>query len=297
MSVKNSTTQLSLFGDQPNSEDCFSKVPLPIQVAKKFGFPLSYITHRKREYYNVRQWVDGCIGGATDLTIRQLRNKGVISNNALMIDEKSDSGQTVKTEYVLDVVLYRITQEFRSTEKRPLVKAIKEFLAQAGAFVDAARLEAARLGTTPRQYIKDKLKQGYSQDDIMLQIADRVDAAVSRTDLTDVLRNVVSGAIIYGDFTNIEYQGLFSRTAKQIKAETGASSARNGLTPAGLGLVRTAEIACTEMLRGRDSVSFEEACRIMGMITNDLRPSVLALNRRLGLDIATGIPLLTGGTR
>ena len=113
--------------------------------------------------------------------------------------------------------------------------------------------------------------------------------------MTDAVKVHVSGDVSYSALTDTEYMALFMRKAKEIKAATGQKNARHGMTPQALAFVRIVESTFTDILKNYDSIPFDYACELMRDIAAPLGVSVREIESIMGIDLATGRPLLTSG--
>ncbi len=283
--TKISDSQLSLFDPTQYS---ISDKPLPELIASKYNFPLQQQDIDNKYLYSVRDWI-ACIAQTEDpnnFWNAMKRRYPELGTRCTQLSYTAKNGRKYKMDYANDETLYIITANMdKTTGLRQLVIG---YLAKAGVALDEFRRDPGKMldaGTAAYQL------QGKSED----WIVRRVKGTMTRKEITATLREVVIdgiGQTDYATFTNVEYQGLFQRTAAEIRKQTGEKYTRNGMTSQALAFVQIAEDTCNTLLRDRNEVTFVEACNIMHSIVNDLGLSVSAVSRRLGVDIATGQILL-----
>lgn len=112
--------------------------PLPLQVAAKWAFPLTYIhTDSGETLYSIQDWINGLSSSdQSRLLWAKMKNQLLLSIQQLPY--LASNGATYQMDFTDANGLYRIAQELRSTKKRPALKDIKTFLAAAGVFIEAA---------------------------------------------------------------------------------------------------------------------------------------------------------------
>lgn len=279
--------QLTLFDAMPEDE------PLPLLVAKKWGFSLATFTRDDNTtIYSVQDWIVG-LSGASNNSAQKTWGK---LNSELEIQSWetpyiAGNGRVYRMDMTTDKGLYRIAQEMRAMKKRPQLQEIKDYLAEAGAFVDYARRNPSEVGHKLASKGTQKyLAQGKSED----WIADRQQGIVSHNVMTAALQRAVTDGLRFDIFTNTEYRAMFQRTAKEISAATGHKVARDGMTRQALAFLSIAEATLTDMLKQRENLPFDDACDMMRTIARQLQPAMLNMQQLMQVDLATGKPLLGG---
>jgi hypothetical protein len=178
----------------------------------------------------------------------------------------------------------RIVQSIPSPKAEP----IRQWLAQLG----YERLEEAANPSLGVDRALERASAAYRKQGKDTQwIETRFDGKLSRKEFTDALQRVCRGDINYAKATDTEYKGVFGRTAKDIKTQTGAKNARDAMTRPALHLLGAIEATVTQMLGDRDFVSSDEALHIINEVASIHRPIAHQIQQLLGLDIATGQPL------
>jgi hypothetical protein len=147
------------------------------------------------------------------------------------------------------------------------------------------------------RFIAAKIAQGMSEEEASEFLQAVQEGRITRREWTAALKAAVSGAINYGQITNTEYTTLFEKTAKQISEVTGFKTARDGMTKTGRKMLDTVESALEDAFKQHRDLSFKQALELTRGICADFRVSVQSVQARLGVDLATGTPLLTAGNR
>lgn len=269
-------TQLALFG----TEGVQDKRPLPLIVAEKWGFNLTHVDQAGDPsdfLYSAREWYIGIGGTKNGWT--QFHGDWVSRANPVKIEVKRLRRKPEMLEFVTAEGLYSIAQRMQMKDGRGALDQIKDYLSKAGVLIDDARRDPAAAAA-----LSEALSVHHKQ---------RLEGMVTRNELTAWLRDAFGSNFAFGQFTNAEYKGLFGRTAAQIKAETGKGNARDGMTTEGIAFVNIVESSCLRLFGGRDSVTEREAFEIVKRIAEPLGANVQLLQHTLGVDLATGKPLLT----
>lgn len=260
-------------------------IPLPIHIAERWNFELTYYVKDDTYLYSVNDWLTG-------LGIKSNRGRADIVQRLGSevqlhpLETRTNSGVQL-ANFTDDEGLYRLAQEMRSTKKRPQLAEIKEYLAKAGVFVD-------QLHRTSQQHLdrKEKLWDKLGKSDAWKQA--RRDGTVSRKRFTSMLQDAISeiSGTQYGQATNEVYKGLFDRKATTLKQQSGVKNIRDHMPLAGLSYVQLVEDYVISALQGRENVPFDEALQHIKEITTDLKPIILKHQRLKGIDLGTGRPLL-----
>lgn len=242
-----------------------SDEPLPLQVAARWGFPLTHIyTDSGLLLYSIQDWINGI---ATTIRARKLwsdmQKQLSDSTGQLSIYQLpyvSTDGKTYQMDFTDAEGLYRIAQELRSTKARPALKAIKEFLAAAGVFTEAALRdpEGAKVWLDTRQ----KGKQ-------------------ARNALTATWQERGARGKDYANLTEQVNQIALGKTSDIIRQERSLKRSlpvRDHLTTQELAQLGVAENAAMALHADRDSHGF-------GQLADDIqdtRPVLTALKRLFG---------------
>jgi hypothetical protein len=120
-----------MFPDDTQRND---DTPLPLLVAKKWNFRLSYHIVDGKHYYAIQDWIRGLTGTEDIRRVwdqfkkQKLWNQTSISNRRLPY--RASDGKTYPREFISDQGLYLIAQYLRPTRARPVLHEIREFLAK-----------------------------------------------------------------------------------------------------------------------------------------------------------------------
>jgi hypothetical protein len=294
--------QLSLFEDDDTT-------PLPLIVARQWGFPLQHHVVDGEYWYALKDWVAG-LTGETDATsvnnlIRQYKStltadsvvyfKYTTESNqrAHKMSYTARDGKTYKVQFVRDLELYRIAAYLRPTSEREALKQIKDYLAAAGVLADEARRnpeETAALleDVSDARAYRRLIKQGFSDKEAQQWIRVRRQQISQRKQITNDWKRRGAIGTDYGRLTNKVTLVATGKTARSLKDELGISvSPREVLSAA-----ENAAIGVTEFLAGglhatHDSQGFEELAgdiQDTSPILDAMRPELeRAFSKRRGL--------------
>jgi hypothetical protein len=289
------SNQLMMFG---NTDDTIT--PLPLLVARQWGFPLQYHNVEETLYYSVQDWLRGLLG-QTDVkaTVNNL-SEVILKITSEKLSYIASDGKTYKRDFVTDKGLYFITQHLRSTQDRPAIKAIKEYLAKAGAFTDALRINSDAAQELAKSQIDAKRQVYLDQGKSEAWIETRIEGLKSRRAFTDAIKQVVTGADgqLYGKATNTVYSGVLGRDANTIREELGLSKhaeVRDHMHRIGLhyvGLVEAVISTKLEQYGPDDPIPPVVAIELIRAISKHIGASAQEVAKMIGLDIVTGQPLL-----
>ena len=278
----------------------------PLRAADEYDFPLQhYIQEDGSHYYSAQDWIMGVAQAADTQQAKDIfqkfKKRRTSDNLALVVlPYLSPNGRTYQMEFVSEKTLYTLTQYIQANTG--IRNAVLGFLADAGVAVgdaeqkaQAADTQQAKLSSQDKRLLKDKIEQGYSEDEAKTFIELVKEGKVKRKDWTAVLKLVVRGAINYALITNVEYTSVFNMTAKQIKAATGFTVARDGMTPQGRAIMTAVELSLEAALNARGECTFKEACLITENVCLAYGGTVKNLEAMMGISIATGLPLMGAG--
>jgi hypothetical protein len=205
-------------------------------------------------------------------------------------------------DYTDDKGLYLIAQGLRVTKARPALAAIKQFLAEAGAFVDLVRREPETVvssGAIDPDTALDAVVQYYrrqGKDDNW--ISARLTGIVKRNQFTAALKEAVAEVLHQLHFkiaTDDIYLGLWQRTAAKLRAELDLpkrTNLRDHQPTLALTYQAIAEEVCAKKLGERAELSWDEARAIIKQVAALIGVQAQATSQFLQIDLATGKPLL-----
>jgi len=126
--------------------------PLPLIVADKWKFKLSFHVVEGDHFYAVEDWIVGITGSdvrKVQLSWAKLQKKLLILD--LQLPHTAPNGRVYQKDHTDDHGLYLIAQNLRVTKTRPALRAIKDYLAKSGVFADNLR--------TNKDGARDRLRQ------------------------------------------------------------------------------------------------------------------------------------------
>lgn len=252
--------------------------------------------------------IDGVMHFSVLDVFQHYGSEGSASNPA-MYWKRAEKRLQKQSEGVLTGVLYRTPETggrpspyatFKLFMRIVQVSEIREWDAMRDWMAQLAqeRIEEAAdpaLGVQRAQdrFIAAKMAQGMNEADAVDFLKAVQDGRITRREWTAALKAAVAGAINYGQITNTEYTTLFQKTAKQIREITGFQTARDGMTKTGRHILAAAESALEDAFRQQQNLTFSQALELTRGICADFRISVESVQSRLGIDLATGLPLVT----
>ncbi len=278
-----------------------SELPLPLIVAQKWNFTLTYIDLEGIRWYALQDWVRG-ITGEEDVRKIISKMKNQTSTSSRHLPYLADDGKTYEREYTDDKGLYLTAQYLRSTKKRAILDEIKKYLAASGAFVDLIRREPETVVTSgaidPDQAIDAAIKayRAQGKDDRWIQA--RIEGKIKRNRFTAALSAAVADVLTprhYAMATDDIYKGLWGRTAAYLKGELGLpknANLRDHQPMLALHYQGIAEEVSAQKLGTRQELSWEEARDIVKMVAGFIGRQAAETSQLLQMDIAIGKPLL-----
>lgn len=270
--------------------------PLPLIIASIWRFLLQH--DEVAEWFAIQDWIAG-ITGVSPVKAGDIWRKMDADELRISIQQlpyRASNGKTYQLDYTDDKGLYTIAAHLRATKGRTALAAIKRYLARAGAFADAIRLnpdKAIEAGT-------DAYRRRGKDDD---WIQERIDGKLTRHHFTDALREAVAATLSakeYQQASNDVYLGLWKRTAAQLKEDLGLSkrqSLRDHQPALALAYQRIAEQVAAAQLGERQQVTWEEAREIVATVATLIGYQTRQTSGLLGVDLATGKPLLGKGDK
>ncbi|GIK66460.1 MAG: hypothetical protein BroJett018_42540 [Chloroflexota bacterium] len=204
--------------------------------------------------------------------------------------------QTSSGKYKIDFTdehgLYALTQ--RMADRSSTVRQVKDYLARAGVIVDEIRRDPEK-GTEAA--IEAYRRQGKNEQ----WIETRIQGQVARDHFIQALKAAVDIELRefhYGAATNEIYLGLWRRTAAILKEQMELprhAKLRDHQPQLALMYQMIAEETASIELGDALYVSWDEAKRIVRSVAEFIGRQARATGKRLGIDIATGKPLLKSG--
>lgn len=268
--------QLTLWNESElaNSND---SERLPLRVARHFQFPLQHHEIDGVQWYALQDWVRGLTGETNVKKISQIINvygkdsDFDLKSNSQKLPYRAADNKTYQRDFVTNLDLYRIAAYLRQTSDRPSLKAVKEYLARAGAFVE-------HIENNPQW------------------AAARLQGTISRKAFMAAIRDALANPPqwVYGEATNDVYKGVLGRDSQQLKRDLKADNPRDVMDVLALRYLDIAETICARRIGNAQSLSFDQARGLWTHIAEMIGYQVATLEQQLGIDITTGKPLLGG---
>jgi hypothetical protein len=295
-------TNLPLLPDEPANVD---DTPLPLIVAKRWNFPLAHVQTENGSFYAVQDWMRGLSGEENTSNVWSMFKKTDMGrqtvNSIVSLPYKAKDGKTYKRDHTNDKGLYLIAQYMRVKNDRPVLDEIRRFLAAAGAFVDEARRNPAKLveGVTNPDKLLDAFIEYHrkrGKDDRWIQM--RIESKIRRNQFTAALSDFVRDVLTprhYATATDDVYKGLWGRTAAKLKSELtvpSSASLRDYQPILALYYQGIVEEVCAQKIGAREELWWEEARDIIHKVAAIIGRQAKETGELLEKDIATGKSLL-----
>jgi hypothetical protein len=277
--------------------------PLPLIVAKRWNFPLAHVETDDGMYYAVQDWIRGLVGGTTEQASKdwaKIKKKTSLQWRGLPY--RATDGKVYKRPHTNDVGLYLIAQYLRPLEVRQVLEDVRDFLADAGAFVDELRLDPEVALTSgainPDQAIEAAIKvyRAQGKDDGWIQA--RIEGKIKRNLFTAALSAAVAEMLTPRHFataTDDIYKGLWGRTAAMLKKEMELpkkANLRDHQPRLALHYQGIAEEVSALKLGKREELTWDEARDIVQTVAAFIGKQAAQTADLLQMDIATGKALL-----
>ncbi len=276
--------QLTMFNDTTNGKNRKSIID---QTCEKWGFDVRKIEDDTKTLYAINDWLQALVGERSYKQTWTNIQKGYRNSLPFLLVNSKHEGKGQPINFTDKNGLFLITQALRPSSDRPIVIEIQQFLATSGEFADMLIMAKP---DEAEQFFNTKMLEAYG-DKEEKWIEARYKTTVKRNVLTAIVSEYVKNPQ-YGTLTDVEYMGLFDRTAKQLESQNGGVKPRDGMTEEGLGAVYLAEATIARLMKDRQAMTMKEAIAIFRQVTDAIHPTVVTLNNMLGVDIATGKKLL-----
>lgn len=294
MSTK-SIIQLGLFDN---------KQPECISVANKWNFPLIPLNHNNQHVYSVLQWVAGMNGYTTDdraarNAIARMKMNGIFSKNQHFVNVDSENPEDIMATAQ---GLYLVAQNMRSTKSKPQIQDIKNYLAAAGVFVDAARDNPQMVGEKLLEIaeqrrvneIKKYERAGLGNAPEIQRLKIRHDGINTLKELRDLISQVCDDPN-YPQFFDAEALAMFGKKIKELQVILDTKSVRDALPALQLSYLRTAEMGLQELIKHQGHMSMMQLLNAVRLIVNPLGEHLKAISDMLGVSHITGQALIGSG--
>src|SRR6266850_248094 len=205
-------------------------IPLPLHVARLWSVPLQYHVVEGQEYFSIKDWIAGLTGSQRASHMWENyrdRHKGDAPPSRGM-PYVAVNGQVFTLDFTTDEGLYKITIALRVSSARPALKAIKDFLAKAGVFVDEARRDpegaAEQLGIARRT---QALRAGKAEDWIATREEGIITLKQFVSQIYALVENKSQFGFIIGSLTNDLYREAFHDDVWGLRERLGISAKEN----------------------------------------------------------------------
>lgn len=251
------------------------RTPLPLLVAKRWGFPLQYYIIEGEAWYSVLDWIKGITGAERPQTSKMwTKMKIQLSTSSRQLGDLLQSfsylandNKKYASDFAVDRGLYLIAQNLRVTKARPALDEIKRFLAAAGAFVDEARRDPDAAIGALNEYAEAKehrklMNEGFSPDEAEQWIRQRqLTIAQNKHTRTIWASRGAHTRHDFGRLNNRISKVALGDTATQLKQKMELSehdTPRNYISAADQYLVRVTEQTAVSLHEFRDSQGVPE---------------------------------------
>ncbi len=288
-------------------------LPLPIEVAQRWNFPLLTIEHKRQTLFRLHDWLTGLVDEKyAGQKIRDYRRPGELFDQHVgsthTLIEYDSKHREQNFEYVTDRLLYLAVMDIRLTKKRKEstpVSAIKHYLAVSGAFVDLIRRKPETVVTSGLIDPETAFEAGVNEYRKLGKpdswIAIRLEGKIKREMFISALNAAVTEYLNESHYriaTDDIYLGLWKRTAAQLKSELGLSkrtSLRDNQPNLALAYQGIAEEISAQKLGDKRMLSWYQARIIVQKVAEFIGAQAQQTSRFLKTDLATGKPLLAAG--
>ena len=206
---------------------------LPMYVARRWGFQIQWHERDEAVFYSIRDWIAGITDSSPDKARviwkdfkRTHENAGGVVLHALPY--LASDGKPYETEFTDDEGLYKVAMGLGVSKNRPALRAIKDYLAKAGVFVDEARRDpetaSERLAIARRnQAVRAGKSEGW--------IADREMSVITRKQFVARVHSLTEDKATFGrvigTITNDVYRGVFDDDVMGLRNRLGITSKEN----------------------------------------------------------------------
>lgn len=212
------------------SEGILPSESLPTYVARHWEFQLQSHEVEDVTYYSIRDWIEGLTGSrrashAWENYRDKYKEDAPLAKGMPYV---LSNGRTIQMDFTSDEGLYKLTIHLKITRNRPALKAIKDYLAKAGVFVDDARRDPERASEQLAISRRNQaLRAGKSEE----WIGTREQGVITRKQFTSAIHRLVEDkkrfGIIIGGITNTLYKEVFDSDVKGLRQRLGISTKEN----------------------------------------------------------------------
>ena len=274
--------------------------PLPELVIDHLGGGIQYIDRDGQRLYRVVDWVYEVSGSKAQrrnmpwLKLKEkLNREGDFKVMQILHPlEIQTAGGPQTTDFTTAEGLYSITQ--RMSDSSSTVKLVKSYLSKAGVFTDDLRRDPSSAADLTIEHYR---RLGRDEQ----WINARLDGKIHRKVFIAALKDAVAETLQswqYGVATNDLYEGLWQRTAAQLRGEMHLDESANvrDYQPRLALIYQTlAEATAAEAMGNQQSLEWEHARQIVQRVAHLIGQQAQQTGQLLGIDIATGHKLIARG--
>lgn len=225
--------------------------------------------------YAIQDWLKGITSAdsnKTKLVWGQIKKQGLISTQPLPY--KASDGKTYQRDFTNDKGLYLIAQYVRVTNARPVLREIKNHLAEAGVFVDEVRRnpETAVVELESLAEYRKLIAEGFSPEEVQQWLDVRRKQKQQRLAIVAIWRDRgVNRPTDYADLTNQIHRVALGRTATRHKRELAVKDTpRNCISAADNATIQVTELTSGLLHIHRESYGKPELSEDI----DDVRPII-----------------------
>jgi hypothetical protein len=268
----------------PDLSDQNDARPLPLIVAEKWNFPLAYVKTENVILYAVQDWIRGLTSAKEVKTIwadiKRRTNLSQWLDSIQPLPYVASDGKTYQRDFTDDKGLYLIAQHLRVTKARPVLDAIKKYLAEAGVFVDEARRDpgAAAEVFYEREYRK-LIAEGFTPEEAQQWLDVRFNQKRTRRFITAVWSaRGINKPRDFADLTNLVHRVALGMTATRHKRQLAIKDTpRNYISAADNATIQVTELTSGLLHEHRESLGKAELSEDI----EDVRPVIDAARPEL----------------
>lgn len=299
LSTKTLETQKS-FEDIP-----YDPRPLPLIVAERWGFALQHHASNGKNVFSVQDWIVGLAGINTTKaadTWHKMKNSTIeLKSIVAPLPYHASNGKTYQMDFIDDRGLYLISQILRVSEDRPMLDAIRQFLADSGAAMDDWRLHPEKMLSAAQARMQSDIDR---HEKAGLGNRPEIELLRSQLELSQTL-NEIKASISrllelskqeWIDFHNEECWQLLGYTAKQIKnARDPKKSARGNLNMFEGNSMNYCERQLISLLSLQGTIDNQRLKDSIKFIFSPVGENLRGMLESIGIDALTGKYTLPSG--
>jgi hypothetical protein len=301
------SSQLSMFDDIKSTEN---KLPHPIQLSKDYQFQLRYTEAQPEILYCVQDWImglAGCTANEANKILKRAKARNELYRLTVHLPLVASNGKTYQFEHTDQWGLYTIAQNMRVIKTRPIIQKVKDYLVDAGVYVDAivtnkddarGKLQDILAIDNPERGVSAAIEGYEKRGKQPSWIARRVKGIEIRSEHTQVLAETSDSTPAYAAVTDVGYYESLGMVKRELVRHLGltvkeANSLRDYLGEIALQGIGMYELAANMKMKqiGR-ALTPDEQIDIVRFCARSVAPTIEELAQYLGVDKLTDRPLL-----